>query len=232
MNEGDRIVPAPWRLTGQGYVIALSCSAAFGAACGADTPGLAGRACGGLGALMLIDYAGSDVGPYRELLLCPGVFDFGDRRAAAITHIWVSSDASVVNGRHNWGLPKERANFETLARTDRAERCRIQRPGRAPITLHLSRRGPKLPLHSAILPRASRTLEQPWRGRRYRTCIRARARARLARLEAHDIPPDSGFPDITGQTPRLGLHADRFDLVFPKAQRQPMDSDGPGSRTR
>lgn len=219
--------PAPWQLTGQGYLIALSCSRAFGEACARDTPELAGRAHGGLGALMLIDYASSNVGPYRELLLCPGRFDFGGRLTAAITHIWVSSAESVVNGRHNWGLPKRQAHFETVSRADGHETVQVQLPEHAPLTLSFTRRGPSLPMRTGILPRAWRTLEQPWHGHYYRTCIRARASARLARLGGYDIPANSGFPDIAGQTPRIGLYAERFDLTFPRAESWPIGSDAP-----
>lgn len=221
------IAPAPWQLTGTGYVIALACSPEFGAACAADTPDLAGRALGGMGALMLVDYATSNVGPYRELLLCPGVFDFGDRRAAAITHIWVSSTASVVNGRHNWGLPKRLAHFNTIDRSPRGDTVEIQLPEHAPLTLSFRQKGPRLPMRTGILPRAWRTLEQPWEGRYYRTCIRARTRARLATLDDYRIPPDSGFPNITGQKPRIGLHADRFHLTFARAESTPIETADP-----
>ena len=228
MSEDSDIAPAPWQLTGTGYVIALACSQDFGAACAADTPALAERARGGLGALMLVDYATSNVGPYRELLLCPGVFDFGERRAAAITHIWVSSMDSVVNGRRNWGLPKRLAHFEILEQTAGRETFRIQLPDHAPLTLSFSQRGPRLPVRTGILPRAWRTLQQPWEGHYYRTCIRARSRARLAQLQDHDIPADSGFPDVRGQKARIGLHADRFQLIFPCAESVPIETIAPG----
>ncbi|MES1932481.1 hypothetical protein T35B1_07721 [Salinisphaera shabanensis T35B1] len=224
MNEPNRHIPAPWQLTGRGYVIALSCSRSFGEQCGAHIPELAGRARGGLGALMMVDYASSNVGPYRELLLCPGRFDFGDREAATITHIWVSTQASVDNGQRNWGLPKRLASFETIEHNDNSEGFRVQLPDHAPLTLSFSRRGPRLPLSTGVLPQAWRTLEQPWQGYDYRTVIGAKTRSRLARLEDIDNPADSGFPDIADQKARIGLYADRFDLHFPPATRRPGDT--------
>lgn len=227
MSDQQPIEPPPWQLTGRGYVITLSCSQEFGAACARDIPGLAGRARGGLGALMFVDYATSNVGPYRELLLCPGVFDFDGRRAAAVTHIWVSSMESVISGRHNWGLPKCLAYFDTQHDEHGQETCRIQLPDHAPLMLHFAQRGPRIPMGTGVLPRAWRTLEQPWEGRYYRTCIRARARARLARITDQEIPSDSGFPDFSGQKPRIGLYADRFDLTFPHATSWPMEAATP-----
>lgn len=227
MSPPNIEAPAPWQLTGRGYVIALSCSPTFGERCAENVPDLAGRARGGMGALMLIDYASSNVGPYRELLLCPGRFEFGHRQAAAITDIWVSTSASVDNGQRNWGLPKRLARFETLASNDVRERFRVQLPNHTALTLSFTRSGPRLPLSTGILPRAWRTLEQPWQGRYYRTLIRARTRSRLARLADYDIPNDSGFPDIAGQTPRIGLYADRFDLCFPPATHRDIESAPP-----
>ncbi|MES1949342.1 hypothetical protein S4A8_00735 [Salinisphaera sp. S4-8] len=224
MNESNHAVPAPWQLSGRGYIIALSCSPAFGEICARDMPALAGRARGGMGVLMVVDYASSNVGPYRELLLCPGRFDIGQRPTAAITHIWVSTQASVDNGQRNWGLPKRLASFDTLAHDAHSERVRVQLPAHAPLTLALSRHGPRLPLGTGMLPSAWHTLEQPWHGHFYRTVIQANTRGRFARLRNHDIPHDSGFPDIGSQALGIGVYADGFDLRFPPATRRPIDT--------
>ena len=65
--------PAPWSLTGQGFILFFRFSrAALDAEAPVRDP-MRGRWLGGVGALMIVDYATSDVGPYREILLVPGV---------------------------------------------------------------------------------------------------------------------------------------------------------------
>src|SRR5699024_9224735 len=212
----------PWQLSGAGHAIVLSCSQSFAASCAAHLSSLAGRARGGPGALMFIDYSDSAVGPYRELLLCPGMFDMDGQRSAVVTHCWVSSMASAINGRRNWGLPKRVACFESLEQTDARETFRIALPDCPPLTLSFRRYGLRLPMTTSALPRAWRTLVQPWKGHCHRTCIHARGRVCSASLDACRFPPSCGFPDIAGQRRRFGMHAERFQLEFPRAQRTPI----------
>lgn len=211
------IAPAPWRLTGHGYLLLVKCSETFGARCAEGIEGMEGNARGGFGALMFIDYGESNIGPYRELLLSPGRFAFGDFEAAGITHIWVSTDRSAINGRYNWGLPKKKAVFTSDHAGERA-RHSIALGDRAPVELGFAPRGPSMPVTTSWLPRSWRTLVQPWQGRLFETRIRATGRARLARLDRYTNPPDSGFPDFTTQQIVAGFAASRFTLEFPVAR--------------
>jgi len=211
------IAPPPWRLTGRGYIVGLHCSSAFGQSCAADSPGVRGKALGGLGALMLVDYHESDVGPYQELLLCPGRFRIGRDSAASVTHIWVSTQASVVNGRRHWGLPKEQAVFEARDDDDGRQILTVQRGDRSPLRFVFRSSGPALPITTRLLPQRWHTLEQPWQHQVYRTVVQARGRTRLARLEDCHNPPDSGFPDFAGQARSIGTAATDFELMFPNA---------------
>ncbi|RZK00390.1 MAG: acetoacetate decarboxylase, partial [Flavobacterium sp.] len=111
-----QIAPPPWDLTGNGYVFLFHFSKAFVQEQGflddyqKDTykGGLLG-----LGTVMLVDYTTSDVGPYKELLFVPGRFSFNKPadNTWGISKIYVSSYYSVWNGRENWGIPKELAEF-------------------------------------------------------------------------------------------------------------------------
>ncbi|QRV74365.1 hypothetical protein RhiJN_02379 [Ceratobasidium sp. AG-Ba] len=72
---------------------------------------------GGLGAIQLIRYHTSPVGPYDELLYIPGNMSYktgpnSTISGLSITRIYVSSIASIVNGRRNWNTPKKLAKFE------------------------------------------------------------------------------------------------------------------------
>ncbi|EED16236.1 conserved hypothetical protein [Talaromyces stipitatus ATCC 10500] len=72
--------------------------------------------------LAIIRYEDTDVGPYDELIVMPGmsVNPHSGTRHARISNIYVSTDTSVWNGRRNWNIPKHRARFvfEQVGRQD------------------------------------------------------------------------------------------------------------------
>lgn len=69
----------------------------------------------GLGMVMIISYSDSNVGPYDELLFaipCKNPSINNELLPSyRIPVIYVSTEASVRNGRKNWGIRKELANF-------------------------------------------------------------------------------------------------------------------------
>ena len=70
-----------------------------------------GKYVGGLGLTQIIRYSETPVGTYDELLTSPGFFshvgsDGKKREDARITGIWVSQEATLMNGRKNWNIPK------------------------------------------------------------------------------------------------------------------------------
>ncbi|KAJ7097519.1 hypothetical protein C8R44DRAFT_811543, partial [Mycena epipterygia] len=114
------LAPAPWSLSvAEGYifVVAPPLSTAF------LPPGFAnpleadvlkpGIILPDIGLILLVRYSAAPVGPYDELIYVPGrwaynLTDSGFR----ITRIYVSSNASVLNGRTNWNIPKHLAMFD------------------------------------------------------------------------------------------------------------------------
>ncbi|OBZ73512.1 hypothetical protein A0H81_05838 [Grifola frondosa] len=78
-----------------------------------------GASPGGMGAIALIRYTETPVGPYDELAIIPGEFanPFGPPLPRC-TRIYVSSLASVYNGRRNWNVPNELALFSFLPSFD------------------------------------------------------------------------------------------------------------------
>ncbi|GAA5999093.1 uncharacterized protein JCM10292_003322 [Rhodotorula paludigena] len=125
---GVPVLPAPWSLTGEGWIIPIytpfseepiSLPDASYADLEKGTPAdLSDRFHGGVGFVMIVRYTTGDAGPYDELMYVPGLFSRsgakdGDKPQYdfAITRIYVSTDESVANGRRNWGIPKHRADF-------------------------------------------------------------------------------------------------------------------------
>jgi hypothetical protein len=210
--------PAPWDLRGSGWIVALKLAAADPAHDAFLPPELAGRGRSLASYLMFVDYAESGCGPYRELLFIPGAFPFGDgRRHLTISRILVSTWDSVVNGRNNWGIPKDRADFE-VQQEGREEIVRVTSDGRELCELRLAslRFVPPLPVRGALLPASLRTLAQRFRGKTYYYAPEARGRVRLGRLLSWRFDP-ALFPDLAGAAVVAALKVESFRLTFPVA---------------
>lgn len=69
----------------------------------------------GLGVVMIVQYSDSPVGAYDEILIClPQKRTLVDNEwvtTRSIPIIYVSTEASLRNGRENWGIRKELAKF-------------------------------------------------------------------------------------------------------------------------
>ncbi|KHO00600.1 uncharacterized protein MAM_01378 [Metarhizium album ARSEF 1941] len=123
-------VAPPWQLTGDVYLFSwwsaastlpahayspLEAGSKFAAAA-------SGQAVGGLGMIQILRYRDSPVGPYDEMLLVPGSFDWSREASAGrpaevgrnprISRIYVSQKHSCYNGRRNWNIPKHLARFD------------------------------------------------------------------------------------------------------------------------
>ncbi|KAH9852028.1 hypothetical protein C2E23DRAFT_827258 [Lenzites betulinus] len=67
---------------------------------------------GGRGSITLIRYSESPVGPFEELAIAPGEFANPYQKPShRVTRAYVSSMEALINGRQNWGLPRELAQF-------------------------------------------------------------------------------------------------------------------------
>ena len=209
-------VPAPWTLHGSGWILLLELPGEVRCDPRHLPEELRGLPLGGPSLVMFVDYADSPAGPYRELLYIPGRFHFPDgRRAWSVTRIYVSSWDSVVNGRLNWGIPKDRADFD-CASTGRGERIRVTVDDRQVASLELERRGLAWPVHSGLVPDAFRRVVQHHGDRRFELAPEARGRAGRARLESAASDGEL-FPDLGAGRVRTVLHVPRFRLRFPKA---------------
>jgi hypothetical protein len=170
---------------------------------------------------MYVDYVESGCGPYRELLFIPGAFPFGDgRRHLTISRILVSTWDSVVNGRNNWGIPKDRADFEVEQGLDggREDRVRVVSGGREVCELRLAtlRFAPSLPVPGGLLPARLRTLAQSFRGRTYYYAPAAGGRARPGRLLSWRFDAEL-FPDLAAAPVLAAFKIESFRMTFPVA---------------
>ncbi|BGO94126.1 hypothetical protein NBRC10512_002899 [Rhodotorula toruloides] len=122
------VCPAPWDLTGEGWIFPISTpfsKTPIPLPDGSYAPLETGTSAdqgkrfhGGVGMVMIVRYTSDEAGPYDELMYIPGLFSRAGAENGeepkyhlAISRIYVSTDASVANGRRNWGIPKHRAEF-------------------------------------------------------------------------------------------------------------------------
>jgi len=214
--------PAPWDLRGSGWIVALRLPPGSPARDAFLPAELAGRGRSPASFLMYVDYAESGCGPYRELLFIPGSLPFEDgRRHLTIGRILVSTWDSVVNGRNNWGIPKDRADFEIErpAGNGRDERIRVTSDGHEVCELHFAapRLAPPLPVSGGLLPERLRTLAQNLRGRTYYYAPEARGRVRPGRLLSWRFDAKL-FPDLAAAAVIAVAKVDSFRMRFPVAR--------------
>lgn len=219
VNPAIALAPAPWDLAGQGYIFVLWMPQDVldhGSFIPPQTPRV-GR--GRLAFTMFVDYAASDVGPYRELLYIPGKLRFGKSKQDAhlsITRIFVSSDDSVINGRLNWGIPKDRCDFEVDYGQHRDRFALRSADGHRFAELDLEPFGPRLPAPMQWSPRAWRTLSQLREGRRYTYAPQASGRFRFARVR-HWRFDAAQFPDLARGRVLAAVKITDFRMRFPVA---------------
>ncbi|HHX59130.1 MAG TPA: acetoacetate decarboxylase family protein, partial [Epulopiscium sp.] len=115
--------PAPWTLIGSGYILLYRFDTNFANEQAPDF--LKEKAIPGIGSVMLVNYEAANCGPYGELLIIPGKYNYKNRKLHTINKIYVSSQDSVDNGRMNWGIPKEHANFSFEPLSDKLEKVTV-----------------------------------------------------------------------------------------------------------
>ncbi len=208
------IAPPPWQLVGDGFIWLFRFPRDFVERSGfmADWQ----RAClkDSLGAVMLVDYRETNVGPYRELLFIPGRFALGGRRWFSISKIYVSTEASVRGGIENWGIPKELASFERRRRGDGSEAFSATRDGRLLFSATLAPLGPRFPISSSLVPL---TVVQASGDNLLITHSTAKGSARLCRVRSLCVD-GARFPDIGRVTPIVVIAVNDFRMTFPVPQ--------------
>jgi hypothetical protein len=109
-------VPAPWKLKGTVYIVSYWTKAGklpdftyspLEAKSPYSDPEASGQHQGGISQFQIIRYSESPVGPYDELIICPGYFDYKveeggklkTKKNPRITRIYVSQKYTCWNGR-------------------------------------------------------------------------------------------------------------------------------------
>lgn len=205
--------PAPWSLRGKGYILIYKFKRGFIEKYGNVPDFLKGHYIGGFGSVMLVDYLQSDAGPYGELLFIPGKFYFKGKKLDTISKIYVSSEKSVVNGRANWGIPKEQAEFKFEKLGSREERIRVSFGGNFVAEFTISSGVLPFPVSTKLLPFP---LVQLHEGRYFYTAFSGSGTGRFAKIKRLEVNSDL-FPDISLCRPIAAIRVDPFAITFPEA---------------
>lgn len=64
-----------------------------------------------IGGVYLSNYSSGSTLEYSELIIAPGIVNYGGKIGGWISHIYVDNSDSVAGGREIWSLPKEFADF-------------------------------------------------------------------------------------------------------------------------
>lgn len=212
-SEGIGKFAAPWNLNGKGYIFIYKFPKKFVEEEGNVPEFLKGKFCGGLGAVMLVDYAKSDAGPYGEFLFIPGKFRFNRKRLNNISKIYVSSMESVVNGRANWAIPKEQADFTFTAAGKKTESVTVKTSSGTVAEFELKCGGIHFPVSTKLMPFP---LVQKQNDFLFYTNFFGKGRGQLAKLKSVKINSEL-FPDISKFKPLAVVKVEPFDITFPKA---------------
>mgnify|MGYP006140108817 FL=1 len=201
--------PAPWKLKGEGIILIFKFNKDWVENHAHLPKHLVGKFRGGLGYVMLVDYHESPVGPYRELLIIPG--KFRKTKMQAITKIYVDSEASTLNGRKNWGIPKETLPFVWTKEQGR-DIIGIKFGEKEVFSVEITHGGLSFPVSTSLLPiRLCQTLDKV----KYYTKPFGSGWGKLAKIKNLAINPDF-FPDFRGIKPLMAVKVNPFEIHFPE----------------
>lgn len=212
----DIIAPAPWLLEGKGIVMLYPFPGSFSRQYGFLESYQFKAFKGGIGAVMLVDYLSSDVGPYRELLFIPGLFRLGGRLSFSISRIYVSSFDSLWNGQKNWGIPKELADFQLKEQVDGSRFWKVQKEGKTFLEASIQPKSTSFPVNSRLLPLSR--ISQQEKNQLLLTSPKVRGKARFATLQ-HIQADSEYFPPLHLLKPLITLSLQEFLMTFPPAQK-------------
>lgn len=215
-DSSTKMAPAPWHLTGEGYVVAVWMPAS-------DTTSKWRWPRGHIELLVFANYIHSDVGPYHELLHIPHLSRGIIKGYPSIDKIYVSTLASVINGQKNWGIPKQLAQFDyqkiTAQSEQDVERIQLKTLKHQPIA-HIEFQTQRLQfsVSTTMLPRRLRTLVQDWQGKRFYTAPEASGHACIASVKNWTFDPVH-FPDLSQSKVLSAFKISGFNMIFPVSHK-------------
>ncbi|TSA38853.1 MAG: hypothetical protein D4R64_01595 [Porphyromonadaceae bacterium] len=206
---------APWNLSGRGFILMYRFPQEFIRESCFLPDEWKDLKWSGLGYVMLVDYEDSPVGPYHELLFIPGKTRLGGSKLGTITKIYVDSIDSMVNGRNNWGIPKELTDFKW---TQEGRQHLIQVGSLMPwLEIVLEPGSIPFPIDTRFLPIH---LQQELDNQKFRVSPSGKGTGHFTLIKGITVDP-LFFPGIDILEPLVTIYADPFRMTFPVAEIEP-----------
>lgn len=216
MTDIIKEFPAPWDLKGHGYIFLYKFSRKFVEEKGNVPEFLKGSFSGGFGSVMLVNYESSNAGPYDEFLFIPGKFKYNGKRLDTISKIYVSSLESVYNGRKNWGIPKEYAEFKFKKINEKEEKITIEKDEIKLASFVIDSSSIGFPVNTNLLPFP---LVQKYEDQILYTSFHGKGKGHFSKVKEITINSDL-FPDISDIKPIAVIKVDPFSITFPIAEKE------------
>lgn len=220
MKDTDHY-PPPWSLNGEGFIIPFLAYKELVLNNGfieeKDKPNFLG----GIGAVMLVNYESSDVGPYFELLFIPGDFKEtlstnGNKKTKIfkrITKIFVSSEISIQEGRLNWAIPKEFANFSWEKDKNRTSVNISNKSGKIFFKADFTKKFLPFPVTTKLYPIS--LLQRSESGKLLNTQFSGNGFGKFSTMEIFEINKEI-FPNLIDIAKfSFCLAVEKFKIVFP-----------------
>ncbi|MBW4438115.1 MAG: acetoacetate decarboxylase family protein [Pleurocapsa minor GSE-CHR-MK-17-07R] len=213
------IAGPPWPIRGDGWIVFFKFDRSRRHGDYAATHGMRPYWRGGIGGLVWMKYRDTPVGPYDELMLVPGRIEVPKARGRgrgkywSISRIWVSSWESVVSGRANWGIPKDRADFSIVAHDNGEDHLTASLDGQTICSMVCKAGLARIPINTGLFPV---TLVQQWEGQAYYSKLTLKAGIEV--LDVSQLWGDGvHVPDFQalGMTPLGAVKLDKFVITFP-----------------
>lgn len=213
-NQYQKEIPAPWHLTGHGYILLYRFDRDFACRHSFLPDDYASRFAGGLGTVMFVSYRSSEAGPYDELLFMPGKYRIAGRKWHTISKIYVSTMASMINGRKNWGIPKEIARFSFSGIQKNRETIEVYHGDIPIISADFKGLGIPFPVDTRLMPFH---LMQEKDGKLLQTTFSGKGLGKLVRVRKMQVN-SSYFPEVSLCRPLLAFRVSNFKITFPIAK--------------
>lgn len=200
----------PWTLKGQGHILVYKFPKSFIEKNGYLADYQTNNFKGFFGTIMIVDYAKTPVGPYKELLFVPGIFDLNGSKNFSISKIYVDNQDSVDNGTANWGIPKEFADFEIMEENG-LEKISVSKNGLVFFEANIKKNRFWFPISTAFFPLK---LKQKLFNKFLITNSTAKGKACFSSAKIN-LVNQTFFPDISSFKPILSFSVKDFSMVFP-----------------
>lgn len=218
-NYPEIDAPAPWQLKGHAYICLLKKNSNLLDSFSFIPDKLKDRLQPESHPIMMfVDYTYSPVGPYYELLFIPGRFRYeNELHYLSISRIFVSTLNSVINGKKNWGIPKELADFNVGHDHQRHFYVNLSKEGKQFVELKFKSWPILLPFTTRLLPKTWRTFIQFFQGKTYLFQPNGCGLLRPASLVEAHINPEV-FPAVNPEDIMTTVKVTNFKLDFPPAR--------------